>query len=624
MVGLGLAIVITVGLFAGPTCRGGQSTNPDEEVKPVPVATLAGEVVSLQSVDDHFRQVSSLYLNIDGGAPPEAEAQFYASSLNEQIRAAAQRAIARKRGIKVTKEQILQELDRQLEARLAQARVQLMASGQLKTGATEAEAQAAIAKQLGTDVATWKDAQKDIVEKAYESPTKRADLESPVIGSTLVATIGNGIQISDDQLRKSKEKVVTKRIVFDPFKRKDEDLKAKAEGVLKEIQGGLSFEAAMDKYSDDSAPPKKKKSEATVDLERSTLDFDKKLTPIGSLQPGQMTPVFTLSTGETAIYKVIRVDSKLPDNFENQKADLKKALIQQKAFRQVQDEIEALVKSDDLKWDSEGFRVLYAWLQIQVDDETRSDEKKKLEAIKKLVVEAKKAALDPDSIGGRPANLTWFVTQDAIYDKASADEKKGMAQDWFDAATGVLTIIENVDLRLEVARVALDLKKPEEAAENLARASESNAGASDQALKHFESVEGLLKRLEAAGGKADSVKVIRENQSQWKSDAAETLRSDAELNEDYTATGQTRFAEINAKVQKYREKGILNATQAAEIQKFQEKWKVEKKKADDEAAAERKKEAEEAKKAADANKAKPGTTAPSTSDLLKPAGKTGG
>lgn len=626
VVGLVLAIVITFSLLSGGVC-GRQDQGQVLQAQAVPVATVGGEVVALQAVDNRFRQGADTLLRMEGGAPPEREAEVYAEALDFEIRVAAQRSLAKKRGLKVTDQRILDEVGKQFDSQMAMQRAFMMQSGQIKAGATEAEAQAELSKLLGKDVAQARAQQIEAVEKALQDPNQRGQFEDSVLRSVLMDSIAAGIHISEDELKKDLETVVTKRIVWLPSKHPGQDLKARAEEVLKEIKGGLSFEAAMEKYSDDPAPPNKKKGEATVNLTRAQISYDDKLSPLAGLEVGGVTPVFTLSTGEIAIYKVVKIDAKLPDNFENTKSDLMKNRIQEKAVKQLQAEIDALVESDSLKWDSKGFEILYRWLKTIRDTELAKNPAKFDEALSKIAQEAGDIVKDPDPLGARPATLVWFAAQDALYTKATGEKKKGLEESWLEAANAVLETLENVDLRIRVANAFFDRKDTKAAAESLKSAAEANTGWSEEAFKRFQTIESLRSKFAAAGAPKETMDEIAAAQEQWKTDAYETLAGEAELNEDYTDTGRERYAEINRKLARYRAAGIINAEQQAKVEEFQNKWKAEKAKADAEAAAERKKAEEEAKKAAEEAKKqadKPeAPKSPSSSDLGN-TGKAGG
>lgn len=630
-VGVGLVIVITLGLVQYSGCGQQQAEAPVQAA--TPVAKLNGQIVALNQVEQRYEAAASQILNVEGGAPLDRVAEVYAGALELEIRTVAQREVARKRGVQVTAQKILDQFAREFDNQLAQQRAMMTAMGQIKPNATEAEVQTELAKALGVpDIAK---ARADVLKRAEEAlqrPNERARMENEAVAPILVESVAAQTNITDDQLKKDQAKYVTKRIAFNPFAKPDEDLKAKAEKVLAEIKGGLSFEAAMDKYSDDPAPgDKKKKSEATVDLTRAVLTYDDSYKPLLEMKPGDISPIIQLNTGP-AIFKLIRIDEKVPANFEATKADLKKNRVREIAIKTIQREIDDLVNSSALTWESDGFKILHDWLKAKNDPELGQD-KAKLNARFGEIAKAAEEVVDAaaDTVGLRAAQLAFFASIDPIYDDAKGNEKSALLERWAKAAEGALATTENVGLRLEMAEALLAANNKEQALQALLMASHSNSGFSDAALENYKKIGDLSKQM--AGQSEEDLNSLKESLDAWKRDAASDLMSRAEFNEDYTEGGRTVYAEVGQKSMRYRALGIITEEEAKKIDGFQAKWRQNKLKADDEAAKEAERQKAELKKAEDeakkASETKSGDTKagdtkagesklPSSSDLLNP------
>lgn len=630
-VGIGLVVVIAMGLVNYSGCGQQQAEAPLQAA--TPVAKLNGQVVALTQIEQRYEAAASQILNVEGGAPLDRVAEVYGGALDLELRTVAQREVARKRGVQVTAQKILDQFAREFDNQLTQQRAMMTAMGQIKPNATEAEVQSELAKALGVpDIAK---ARADVLKRAEEAlqqPNQRAQMENEAIGPLLVDAVAAQTNITDEQLKKDQAKFITKRIAFNPFAKPDEDLAAKAERVLAEIKGGLSFEAAMDKYSDDPAPgANKKKSESTVDLTRAVLTYDDAYKPLLDMKPGDISPIVQLNTGP-AIFKLIRIDEKVPDNFEATKADLKKNRIRELAIKTIQKEIDDLVNSSALQWESDGFRILYDWLKAKKDTELSQD-KAKLNARFGEIATAAEEVVDAaaDTIGLRAAQLAFFASIDPIYDDAKGSEKTAMLDRWVKAADGALATTENVGLRLEMAQALLAANKKEQALQALLMASHSNSGFGDSAVKNYKKIGDLSKQV--AGQGEEDLNSLKESLEAWKRDAASDLLSRAEFNEDYTEGGRSVYAEVGQRAMRYRALGIISEDEAKKIDGFQARWRQNKLKADDEAAkeaerqkAEQKKAEDEAKKAAEtktgetkSGETKSGETKlPSSSDLLNP------
>jgi len=638
IVGIGLAVVIGMSLMNSGTCQNQQITETPEQA--IPIAKIKDGVVSLSVVDRRYDQAAAQALNVEGGPPPERAAEVYASALDIELRMVAQREIARQKGVQITAQRILDQAAKQFDEQVAQQRSLLTQLGQIKANATEAEVQAALATAFGVkDIAQARTDLLKQVESNLQKPSTRQQMEAESTGPLLTEAVAAQTKLTDEELKKDLEKFVTKRVAFYPFENPDEDLEAKAKKVLAEIKGGLSFEAAMDKYSDDPAPAaNKKKSESTVDLTRAVMSYDDSYKPLLDLKPGDVSPVIQLNTGP-AIFKIIRVDTKLPENFESTKEDLRKNRIREIAVKKIQSEIETMLKSEDLKWQSEGFRVLHEWLKALRDPEMANDEKAQNARMAEIAEEAEKALDAGDAIGMRAAQLAFYASLDKVYDAATGDEKKAMQERWVKAATAVLESTENVALRIEIAELQLAENMAKPAAEALLVAAQANAGYGEAALANYKKIESIRQKVVAAGVDDDLKRQLEEAQSQWKTSAVEELQGQAEYNEDYSESGRTVYAEAGKKLATYRAQGIINAEQAKLVDEQLARWRREKIKADEEMAKEAqrqkdelKKAEEEAKKAVDdaktgetkAGETKAGETKlPSSGDLLNPT-KSGG
>jgi hypothetical protein len=485
----------------------------------------------------------------------------------------------------------------------------------------------------------------------------KADIEGAAVAQKLNEAYAAQIQLSDDQLKKDlstsyKFKRISFRLSKD-FKPLNisEIVEAKrqklteAQKVLNEIKGGLSFEAAMEKYSDDPAPASgKKKGDSTVDLQLSVLTFDPDYAPLATLKAGDLSPVIYHSIQqEVLIFKLIAIEQKPQPNFEKDKANLMKNRLTQLANAKLIEDAKKLTQEDAIKWQSDGFKVLYHWYKAFTDNDNLKDSSKRLAELEKIAGEAKKAVDNPDSLGERPAGLAFFASIDPVYRAADEAKKAKLAADWADAAARVLENTESTDLRLELAKVYLSQKKLNEAKGQLISAASGLVGTSEDAFKHYNEIQVLRAKFIAAGIKKEDLSGIDDSQLQWSTDAVESLKGEAEGNTDYSdQTGKPKYSEINKGLEKLKAMNLIKPADVKAIEEFQAKWRTEKVKYDDELAKEEKKRRDEAQKAIEEQKkkaaedkkkgsatTKPNSASPSSSSITKPpslgdAGKKGG
>jgi hypothetical protein len=606
IVAIGLAVVILGSLFYGGIFGGDEQRAP--EAAPIPVATIGSQTVSLQGVERRYQQVAAMNLNVEGGPPPALDAMVYASQLDAALNQTAILEMGAKRGLKITEQEILDTVGKNFDQRVQQQRAFLQALGQIKEGSTEAEVQEMLARQMGGNIAELRKREQDEARVRFADPARRPDLEAIVMGQKLVEAVSASVQLSEEDLKKDYEVIVTKRIAFPTspggptpslidYYEKEAAAVRKANGVLAEIRSGLSFEAAMNRYSEDPAPQGKSKSEATVNLERHVIEYDPTYDALQGLKPGEVSPVVRNPAGMfVGIFKIVRVDPPAKE-FEQNKAEYRKNRIREIAIRQIADETKKLVES--AQWKSPGFEALYAWHKAANDLELLASSGKLRARLLEVAEQAKQALEAADPAGARPASMALFVALDQAQELSSPEQKQALAEQWLDAAGIVLEVTESAELRVRMARRLLDKNETEQALDALVQASQANAGYSDDAFARFQEIEVLRARLSGGGRDPEKLSQLAESQKQWKEDAYEALKGEAELNEDYSEAGRDRYADIKRRLSIYLAEGIVTAEQAKEIEAFQSRWVTEKAKFDQEMAVERKKQEEEAKKAAE-------------------------
>jgi len=622
---IGLGLVLVVGLFA--YFGGTPPVAGSDEGRQWVVATVGEQQVYGNQIDENFERYTAYFQQSEASLTPQLTARTLAISLNALVEQALIAELARRKGVTLTDDDLIQAAQTQIEQQIAQARFELMSSGKIKSGATEEEVSAAFRQAHGVDIATARHQLLDRFKESLKDPAKRGELVSQQVLPKLQEAEAVKIQLSDEQLKKGFDTWVTKRVAFNPREHQGEDLFAEAERVLKEIKGGLSFETAMNKYSDDPAMKGKKKSDSTVDITRATVEYDDAYKPLLNMKAGDISPVIPLATGP-AIFKIVKIQPKVPADYNPKKEDYRKTRINEMASKRLFNERKALKDSGIVKWKSEGYRVLDEWGKLGENPENARDKTKMRSALQKVVAEAKKVTEEGGDIAGpKPAVLAYFAAFDEMYELSSKVLKSQLAAQRIDVLTALLEVTEGADLRLELTRLHLEQKKTLEAFDSLLTAAQSNHGVDEKGIERYKSIEALGKRM-ATGKLITAVQAnqLEEEQKHWREEAFEMLKGQAETNEDYTESGQRQYNEINSRVGRLQRLNSLTDDQVKQIETAQKKWREEKAKFDKEQEELRKKEEAERKKAEAEKKkqeeaAKKAGTKPSTA---KPPATTGG
>jgi len=509
---------IAAGLFYGFGASGGQQGGPaqPEQMGP-PIPTVGPFKVYPTAGDKQLAQPKGRVGAAAASLGPEFQARLLAQALQGQIDQGLTLTLAKEKGVVIDEKAAVDAYGKQFDQQLEQQKQMLTMTGKLKEGASEADFLAALREsQPGFDPAKEKQAQLDKVREAMADPTKRPLVEASIAGLALTEQAATAIKPTDAELKADYDTYKVKQISLS-----GPDAKAQGEKVLAEIKAGLTFEAAMDKYSKATPEPKKKLSESVTTIVGRTVSASAIYAPIPALTPGKVSDV-AVEGESAAIYKLISKTSDLPKDFATKKADYAKQVAMGKAQRQVGDEIKALKdKPDSVKWESEGYRALSEFARVADDPKSKDADLEKVEA------DAKKA-VESDILGRRAALLAQFGANSARYSKASAADKAKLADARVAAITGVLELLESSQLRLELIDL-LAAKKDPGAVEQLLRVAEGNLDPSPAGQGIYSGVDAKLRVLEKAGlVNAEQRGKVEEFQAAWRKMKADSDKAEAE------------------------------------------------------------------------------------------------
>ncbi len=670
-VGIALMLVMVFSLFNLNSCGKDPNSTQDESSQ-VKLATIGGASVTLKEFSTLIeRQMQSM----GGSTDPATTGMIYANVAQSLVSRALVQSIASEKGLTVSDQEIRDEQRASVDSSLLQYKIQMIQSKLLKADATEADFASAYEIQAGRSLA---DAKKQIdaeLEKAIADPAQRADLAFSTLGKKVTNSYKSTITLTDTDLKKGFDTYTTKRIIaysnkqvtgkWEAIPKASQDkLLADAQAALK---GGMSFEDAMGKFSDDPKPATlKTKGESTVDLQYSILTFDKALEPILKLKIGEVSAILQTSSGP-AIYKLYKIQSKIPADFEKSKVTIREGRINELANKAASEDLRRRLK--DVKYESKVLKELVDWRVAMSDPEISADKAKRKESLKKSYEAVKD--LDEPILGENVLSIAQYAIFKDYFDSLSPEEMKEFAAERLELMAKVLEASPHIQSSHELAKLALEQKDADVAVQALTGAMDLTSGSSPEAEKQHKSQKILIERLVAANiAKPDQIQGLRDVYARWESDLSEEIRlaaegntdhSDAgenefkaqlanvdrfekagyikpnvaselrtelnkwktnvfadvkaaiELNEDYSEPGQAEFSNLNARIERFFKAGYITAKERDDLMAQQGKWK-EKKKAYD---------AELAKSAPKPDSKPKAPSAPGSSDLLNPTGKPG-
>lgn len=560
---------MVAGIFSTGQC-GGNPQDQDQQRTPVPLAKVGSEVVDYNELRDIADRNIQQYSAGEAGLDPAVEGQIYGDVAQTLVSRALIQQIAKERSLSVDDSELKKDFEAKMEGQILQFKFQMIQQKLIKPDATEAEFAAAFKNANGRDLSEVKSQTLAEFEKNLQDPSKRSEAAFELLAKKVQESYKAKIVLSDADLKKGFDTYTTKRIIAYSTGANESEARAKVEKALAEVKAGTPFETVMNRTTEDPEPAKgKPKSESTIDLQYSVLTYDPTLEPILKLKVGEVSGILPTSSGP-AIYKLIKIQNKLPAEFDKQKEALRASRIGDMAVRAASDDIRKRV--GEVKFDSAMAKSLVDWRMASTDPGLRIDRSKLKSKLKEIFNGIKE--LDDPKFDPRAIQLARYAIFKAYYDEVDAAEKKSLDAERMELLKVALDSAPHIESFHELAKLALAAKDGPTAFDALKNAIDINAGATDLAVTRFKAQQALVVQFNGSGlAKADQSKQLAESLDRWKSDLFEDIKLAAESNADYTDLGENERKTQIEKVERFVKLGYLAPDQAAELRKLIDKWK---------------------------------------------------
>jgi hypothetical protein len=559
IIAIGLAAVFVLSLATGQ-CSGPQTRAGNQATTGLAqIGTLA---VDPRMVDRMANNRLATFFENGDGVNPEQEFDAIAAALGDSIDRGLRRRLYERYKIELSDEQIVTLATRLIDEQLAQTQAMLAAQGQIKPGATPEQIDEAFRKQFGAPKSQLRDRALNRIRDDLKNADARQDQVENFAREALLERFGQEVQLSDAQIKKNLDEFVFKAInlglVTDP---KAPPAQEQAEKVRAEIEGGLSFEAAIDKYSKDQAPAGKKLSEVTQNIPRRFLEATPEFKTLAELQPGQVSDPIPTSRG-FVIFKLIRVEPKAPADFEKRKQDLRREQTQFLAQRRFNDELEALRKDPkSIKWNSKGAQLVYEFFRWRSDPGTQSAGPAGRYQRLREFIEAAEAAANEDATFTRGAVMMAYVAYEQMWRDAKPEDRPSFEDQRLENMTRLFEVTESVDARLKLVDILIQRKDPS-AADQLLSAAQANSSLTATGQKRWNEINQRLATLKARQiGTPDVFDQIEQEQQQWVTEKQAEERSQAEQRAEEEK--ERKRAEAEERAEREREAKEKAASQPA-------------------------------------------------------------
>ncbi len=511
-ISVGMAMVFLAGVV-GQCTRGSdigaqQAKAPASTVVTIGGKPLSGEVV-LRMLDTQKAQMAQY---MPSGFPPEQEAGMAGQTINTLLRQVAARAIAEKEKVDLSDAAITKHATEQLDKAVKTEVDRLIGEKKLKANPTAAEVDKAIKESFGQTVTEVRAAQTKNLEESLKDPARKDTLLNSIAEQLLLASYAEKVDASPAAVKRSYDVINAKRIFL--INSAATDIATQANKIAGELKGGLKFEEAMNKYSQEPAQPGKTVSDNVTSVSGQQLTQEA-YAPLASLKAGEVSPPIRTPEG-ISIYKVLNVKNEAPADFDKKKADYEKTFRETQARQKLDAQVDELLKSGEVRWQNKTIEALYDLGQLSyATDATQRNSK-----LKKIAVAGKEGVEKGEPADIKIGALVYYAALNQLSMTASATERAELAPQLADAVTKLLETTEDYKLRVKLIDAAIEAKNAAEATDNM-----------------------------------------------FKS---------AQYNSDYSAAGQALYAEMQAKFKELKDKKLLVAEGEKQIEAEFQRWRKEK------------------------------------------------
>lgn len=529
--GYSVAILLAVAFASGlsySSCQSDRSRDQGQASNLPAVLSIGDTRFSAADIERLVQRQSTKSYQPGKSQSPYELLQTEADTLNQLIISGAQLRLAKANGIVPEEAEVLVQARKGAQVTVDQTRRQLVQYGLLKPGYTEQQFEETFRNMRQFPP-------KEFVEQVVAQT--KTGLSDPALRPLYLANVAverltekwvPDVQLTEDQVKKEFDQLVVKSIKFQPEipgLNETEKAKADAQKALREIEGGLSFEAAIAKYSKADPTPGKKLAETTRSIPVTTIGPDQYMGPLLKLKPGEVSPIIQ-EPGGPVLYKLIKVESRFPADWDKRKAEYMQQFKEREASKRVQATLDREIGGPGVRWDSVGYRIVYEYRRDVLAAKKPLTEAERIAKAKEFLGRVENVA--SSDAGWRAADLVAYAALEDIWKAAKPEERKSLAEKRIQAIEKLLQFTENADLRMTLFEMYMEAKD-KRAVEQLTQVASANNDTTASGQKAFGDVARGLDALKRSSLATPSeIQTIQTEQDRWLKDKAEADKVAAE------------------------------------------------------------------------------------------------
>lgn len=441
-----------------------QAEGPPKDDSPV-VAQLGDYKITSQMID---KQADRMGQQLGGSPNPQQLMQTIGLVLDSNVQQALNYKLMADNGIELTDQdlsaQVASEEAMEIQQRL---KPQLVDAKIVDANATDDQVKAALKKQ-GQDLDKLAADELANLRKSLADPLEKPHILAAYGQQKLLSKLGEKITVTDEQLMHDLDQVTYKRILIRVTGAADA---AKASDVLKSLNSGMSFDAAMDKYSGDRPVQGKSVHDLSTTSPRRDLPPDVR-SAIDKLKVGQHSDVVNSPEG-SLIYELVSVKPISQADFEKTKDSARKAYRESQAGTVLQKAIDDLKKKNPVDWKEPVYKAGYDLNQLITNPPHLADPKKEIDQLKQI----EKTCADTQANDGgvlRDAALFRFAAFELLYQKSPVADQQKLTDEHIEVLKNLFNYIDDTQERINLAELLVGKKDGKGATENLITAAQRN------------------------------------------------------------------------------------------------------------------------------------------------------
>jgi hypothetical protein len=534
---LGLVVpTLFTGMMAGGGPQGGPAVSG-------PIAAEIGkEKLSMMDLDRFVLKSSQNMVNqrrqqmqIPDTEPPtplspmEEAFQVYPGAVDQMVKGVHLLLLAQKEGVDLSENS--PEIAKAIDEGLTQQKDQLIAMKKLTATSTQEEIEKAFKEASGKTYTELRTENITSIKNRMKDPAEAADLRRALANLGLQKKYESGVKPTDEQLNAYFTTTLMKRVHLTRAKNPNVDVVKRAGEIRADILAKkLTFEDAMDRYTNETAEKGKRARDLSFELDGVTGSSDPTYIALPKLKPGEISEVVDTNDG-ASIFIGVGKKPQFPADFKTNRANYEKQYASTMAVRKLQDNLKAIGKEAPITWKSKGVHVLYDMSEFEQSPESFKLSEKDRDAKLNELLSRANDAVKSDTEGKKYAEFARLALLLRLEFGKKPEQAAALQQPKATAIEAVLSYTESPEARIELARIYGQMKNAEKTAENLsqaARAMNGRFGQMDQFL--YSTLTAQVAQFETSKLlTADMLKAIREPLTEWRKGKVEYDKQMAQM-----------------------------------------------------------------------------------------------